>query len=79
MTTQLLMLLTKDPVIRSEVIGWQHEDITRFYRGKPIGFTSPPKNRYEPKTVFEALADGWDLIGPPIEMDDDTFEWWLKR
>lgn len=33
-------------------------------------------------TIFQALADGWKLLGPPskeTDEEDDFYTWWLAK
>jgi hypothetical protein len=79
MTTEMLFLTTERCSIRAEVTGWGQEAICKYARYKPIGYTPRPDISYSPSTVFEALADGWDLIGQPTEDEDGEWNWWLKK
>jgi len=73
---------TSRPGLRDEVWGWTCEDPSLFVRGKMIGYTPSAKFYHSYKTVLEALADGWKLLGPPQEIPNDAepaWDWWLVR
>lgn len=78
MTKQVLILSTRGGDLRSCVDGWTCEDATLYVPGKPIGFTPSPRcEGYD--TALEALADGWDLLGPPRLEENGLWEWWMIR
>ncbi len=87
----VLSMGTTSPDLRSEVESWGSEDPRLYVHGKPIGLTpgtykSPDCPRHY-KTVLEAMADGWKLLGPPssapiVNSDGETFpqyDWWLVK
>jgi hypothetical protein len=77
---KVLILETEQPNLRSEVLGWGEENSGLFVRNRPIGLTPGPKITYSPKTVLEALADGWKLLGPPqVENKRTLYTWWLTK
>jgi len=82
---EVLVVTTKDCDMRSEIIGWTHEDAGLFVSGKPIGMTSSPVPPSSPKTILEALFYRWKLLGPPVEepaeytVNGNYFTWWLTR
>ena len=91
---KVLILNTSEPSLRSEVWGWGYEDSSLYVPNKPIGFTPSLRSglkkqelaEYSPKTVLEALANGWKLLGTPqsesITVGDDKEEawtWWLTK
>jgi hypothetical protein len=76
---QVMVCETREPRMRSEIVGWSMEDSSLYVPDKPIGFTPSlfPCVR-DPETILQALAEGWRLLGPP-QKADDIFEWWLTR
>lgn len=83
---QVLIVSTEQDSLRSEIYGWTHEDPSLYVRGKHIGHTRSAIGR-RPKTVLEALADGWSLLAPPRAFDPGIencidvahYEWWLTK
>jgi hypothetical protein len=86
MSQKVLIMNTDVPSLRDEVWGWGSEDSSLFNPRKPIGFTlgySIPSY----KTVLEALADGWKLLGPPqlenirpaYKEAEESWAWWLIK
>jgi hypothetical protein len=77
---EILTVTTQRPTLRSEIVGWTFEDISLHQAG-PIGMTpNGLGNNNYPGTVFEALAQGWRLLGPPTRMGhDDAWDWWLIK
>jgi hypothetical protein len=86
--------------MRSDIWGWGGEDSDLFVQDKPIGLTPSPESHrglrrlddpdphWNPKTVLEALADGWKLLGPPQlenirvaykDDDEESWAWWLYK
>jgi len=94
---QVASVMTDEPTLRSEIEGWTYEDSELLVRkSRPddassklfIGYTPSPKNIPQYGCVLEMLADGWELLGPPVEEGDlnkETNEirtwwgWWLQR
>ncbi len=75
---KILTVTTTSPTIRSEIVGWTHEDIDLYLEGAPIGMTPAMRDYHRPATIFEALWRGWNLLGPPQRMGhDDAWDWWL--
>jgi len=71
------MMDTEEVSLRCPVIGWSSEDPDIYVPNKPIGMTPSPHIRtYE--TVLEAMADGWELLGPPVD-DGTAVTWWLSK
>ena len=85
MSQQVLIIETETESLRAACVGWTYEDSNLFIRNKPIGYT-PSRTKYTPKTVLEALADGWKLLSPPIcstyhfkHSDHTYYSWWLVK
>lgn len=81
---QVLVVISREPGLRSEIIGWTAEDASLYVVGKPIGYTPPPKrtlvSTYAPQTIMEALYWGWKLLAPPTYIKSEAgWEWWLTR
>lgn len=76
---RVLIVNTSSPSLRAEIYGWGEEDSCLFVRNRPIGLTPGPKITYSPKTVLEALADGWKLLGPPQTENRTLYTWWLTK
>jgi hypothetical protein len=96
---KVLVVNTSSPSMRAEIWGWGGEDSDLYVPNKPIGMTPGPEShlglrqldnpspRWNPKTVLEALADGWKLLGPPqlenlrkaYEDTEESWAWWLVR
>ena len=80
--TQVLSVETRRPSLRAEIEAWDIEDASMLVKGKPIGFTPRPIAPL-PETVLHALADGWELLGPPVETSARwkirIYDWWLTR
>lgn len=72
--------------IRAEIFGWTHEDIEKFVPGKFIGLT-PGCFSSCYNTIFEYLANGFKLLGPPYKNESQNpedkvqiwWEWWLTK
>lgn len=88
--TQIATVSTYGRSIRDEIDGWTIEDSSLLVRkedpSRPgrifVGYTGAPRGIPLYGTVFEMLADGWKLLGPPTEATDEswtTWEWWLTR
>jgi hypothetical protein len=80
---QVLVLQTFEPSLRNTVQGWTCESPELVVKGKEIGFTKLP-HCSEYATVLSALADGWEMLGPPVVLPEckpwpTTWEWWLTR
>ena len=80
---EVLIFTTGEPSLRSEVIGWTHEDPSLFVRDKPIGYTPAPRYNYSPKTAMQAMADGWELVTAPTreveENGEEYWTWWMTK
>lgn len=85
-----LILETSDPTMRAEVHGWDCEDTRAVQLDKPIGLSGHGEHLPEYKTPLHALADGWELIAPPVackttircEGHVETkiyYDWWLRK
>jgi len=63
--------------LRSEIYGWSVEDTDLYVPGQMIGFT--PSDHRTPRygTVFEYLANGFRLLGPPQRLGPKEWDWWL--
>lgn len=77
-TQETLVMETERCDLRSEVVGWTHEDSNLYVPGKMIGFTPAPIAYARYDTILEAQADGWKLIGPPVR-SVDAYHWYLVR
>lgn len=81
-SVQMVMSVSSDgPTLRDEIFGWTTEDPSLYARGKMIGHT-PSARESTPKTIMEALANGWRLLGPPVMVNDNTtryWDWWLVK
>jgi len=75
---KVLICDTKQSCLRSEIVGWTQEDSNLFVKGKPIGYTPSPKYDH-PKTILEALANGWKLLGAPVKETPNYWTWWLQK
>jgi hypothetical protein len=83
---QVLIIQTAQCDLRSATDGWTHEDPSLYVKGKEIGYTPTPWTQKKYSCVFEALADGWELIGPPVFIHSantshflDAWDWWLTK
>lgn len=78
--TQVASVCTDRPTIRAHINGWSFEDTD--ISDRQILHDIP---RYQ--SVFDMLADGWRLLGPPVTdpliKSDGTvipsYDWWLTR
>ncbi len=93
--TQVASVCTNRPTLRAKIEGWGFEDSDLLVRkadpDRPghihIGSTPSPNGIPHYGTVLEMLADGWDLLGPPVDTswtnEDgekvDQWDWWLTR
>lgn len=93
--TQVASVSTNGPTLRAEIEGWTFEDSSLLVRRSDpenphrifIGYTRSPKDIPLYGTVLEMLADGWDLLGPPVDTSWTTeegegieqWDWWLTR
>ncbi len=82
---KILCLDTCSPDLRASVEGWGCEDSYLYVPRKPIGFTPKPKFTHY-KTVLQAMADDWRLMGPPVDNSFDRdgikipyFTFWLSK
>jgi hypothetical protein len=77
---KIMSAVTNRPDIRSEIYAWTEEDSSQFVPNKPIGLTPGPKYYESPKTIMEALSNGWELLGPPQEHEGKSWcTWWLCK
>jgi hypothetical protein len=87
---QIGSLMTSRCSVRAEVEGWGFEDSSLLVRGRHIGMTPSPKRIPYYKTVLEALADGWVLLGVPVrevypreegvrDTEVELWNWWITR
>lgn len=94
---KILVVSTSSPSMRAEIWGWGYEDSDLYVPDQPIGFTpSPemglkaldnPSKEWHPKTILEALANGWKLLGPPqlenarpaYADEDESWAWWMSK
>lgn len=85
-----LILETSESTMRATVHGWDCEDTRAVIEGKPIGLSGHGEHPPEYETPLHALADGWELIAPPVvrktttrcggHVETKTFhEWWLRK
>ena len=84
MKTQKTLIMESDgPSLRDECWGWTHEDSNLYEIGREIGYTPIPRDSVCYRTVLEAQAHGWRLLGPPQEHTHSdgsiTYGWWLVR
>jgi hypothetical protein len=93
--TQIASVSTNGQSLRSHIEGWSFEDsdllVKKFQRSDDlnifIGYTPSPTNIPYYGTVLEMLADGWLMLGPPIDerwtteegLKIDQWGWWLTR
>jgi hypothetical protein len=81
---KVLIVETLLPILRNKITGWTVEDIDKYVPDKPIGLT-PPADYSHAKvfTPFQALAEGWKLLGPPTEFKSvesfTVYEWWFTK
>lgn len=78
---KILLLMTTHSDLRSEVQGWNCEDSSLYVKDKPIGMTPSPTSFFY-KSVLEAMADGWRLMGPPVRSlinEVEVYDWWLEK
>lgn len=76
---EILTVTTENPTLRSRIVGWTFED-TSLYRHDTARSPSGAGHNDHPETVFEALANGWRLLGPPTRMGHDRiWDWWLTK
>lgn len=74
--------MSEDQSLRSDVQSWSCEDGDMYQHNKHIGLTGSPDQFYFFKTVLEAIANGWTLLGPPTEIETNghsMYVWWLVR
>lgn len=94
---KVLTMATERDSLRAAAIGWGAEDPDQWERAKirpaphaplnlwdadRIGLVPPYQGMYRYGSVFQALADGWKLLAPPIkylEGDVECWEWWLTK
>lgn len=90
--TQIANVSTARPSVRSEIDGWIYEDSDllvdrRDTSGKlEIEYTPSPRNLHH-TCVLEMIADGWKLLGPPIDaswanvngVKIPQWKWWLTK
>lgn len=90
---KVLILGTTFPDLRGTIIASSCEDSEHIYdiwvhdKGycpcDPIGTIPlkliPKTGKCSYDTVLHALADGWKLLGPPIEKSCTYCEWWLVK
>jgi hypothetical protein len=71
--------------LRSEAVGWNAEDPSRFVPGgghDNIGRSPGYPAHYTYSTPLAALADGWRLLAPPEKFTERGHElmfWWFVR
>lgn len=83
---KILQIFTKSSELRSEAIGWTGDD-TRFvlkdqllYNHDKIGLVrSHDEDFHTYSCVLLALADDWQLLGPPEKMETGYLWWLVKR
>lgn len=65
---KILHMMTGGMDLRSSAEGWSCEDGDMIRAGKPIGLSPAPMGEwYCYGCPMFAIADGWRLMGPPIE------------
>ena len=74
---QVLVMVTEGHTLRSEAVGWTHEDGTLVQPGA-IGHTRGPRPYAAPATPLHALGDGWSLLAPPTREGAES-TWWFVR
>lgn len=62
---QVASVMTSRPSLRAEIEGWSFEDSSLAV--SPIGMTPSPRNIPNYTCVLFMIADGWALLGPPVE------------
>ena len=77
---KILIMDTISPTLRSNIVAWDIEDSGLYVSNEPIGLTpSPNANKYAYDTILEAIAEGWELMGPPVKIGKNYYTWWLKK
>ncbi len=80
---KIASVLTKEPNLRSEIIGYTYEDSDLVVAGKAIGLTPAPYPKLpDYDCVLRMIAHGWKLLSGPttIEANEGSFyDWWLTK
>lgn len=67
---KLLIMKSAHPNIRATAVEWDYDNI------------EDPKDEVcfdYPADVWEALRDGWRLLGPPQVTSENLYVWWLTK
>jgi hypothetical protein len=77
---KVLNLLTITSDLRSAADGWVAEDGDLIKKDKEIGLSESYKGFYCYKTPMHAIADGWELLAPPSNLEyDGLYSWWFVK
>lgn len=91
---QVASVSTNGNSLRSEIFSWKYEDsdllVRKSIKELPtqifIGYTPGPKDIPLYGTILEMLADGWEILGPPVDESwtheariQEQWGWWLTR
>ena len=78
-----LILETQGMGLRDAVHGWDYQDLALIRADKEIGLSACwSRSEYDPRPEYScvafALADGWELLGPPVPTPIETCDWEIQ-